>query len=226
MAVIEDVRQGLLLPSTSATQGGWHWPVAAGLHSAHRQEIQPCLVDEPILVKREECTSIGKKGVVWVEGEGIEGPALVTGAFDGIQVACPNDVLHHLKGPLPLMPGEMVIGGVQDGRLRRDLNGGSSHHQAGSSRAPQAMQSSTGYGDLQHVPPQGGSGVQKLRQIFMLGGVQSPGPLGDSLSQLLQSNPMDYWISGVPQELEGLGCPSDMGLVLHTGDTQAPKGLR
>ena len=60
----------------------------------------------------------------------------------------------------------------------------------------------------------------------MVGGVQATGPLGDRLRQLVQGHPTDDWIPGVPQELEGLGCPSDMGLVLCTGDTQAPKGLR
>ena len=52
-----------------------------------------------------------------MKGDGVEGPALVTRAFDIGQVACSKCLLQHLKGLLPLGPAEVVVASVENSRV-------------------------------------------------------------------------------------------------------------
>ena len=59
--------RGFLISSTMAAQCTGDWPVAARLHSAHREQVQSSLVDETVLVEGQECTRVCEVGGVWVE---------------------------------------------------------------------------------------------------------------------------------------------------------------
>ena len=115
--VIEDVCEGLLLASTMAALCAGDLFVASCLLRAHRQQIQPSPVYKPVLVERQERSSVCEVVGVTVKGDGVEGPALVIRAFDIGQVACSKCLLQHLEGPLPLGPAEVVVASVEDSRV-------------------------------------------------------------------------------------------------------------
>ena len=63
-----------------------------------------------VLVEGHEGSRVREVRRVWVEGEGVEGPAMILGTFNVAQMVCSRFGFQRLEGLLPLVLGDVEFG--------------------------------------------------------------------------------------------------------------------